>query len=184
MKTLLCTLVLSSALVLAQGTTLNTPVTFLPPVNGNPTSAWSWTSATDAFPCVALIPPSVANPFTCFDVNGNFTIDEGKGPVIFGQQGPPGLNGAPGPPGPQGIQGDAGPTGPTGPTGSQGAQGNPGPTGPAGPQGKIGATGAAGPQGPTGPQGPAGTMPSSCTVTMTWTNGAKTKGTATFSNCK
>lgn len=159
-------LVFLASLAHGQGTTLNGPVTVLPAPGQSPTSTISFTSATDALPCAPVVPPSIATPSLCFDANGVMTVDIGQGPVEQGKQGPPGVNGATGPQGPMGPQGDSGPTGPTGPAGPQGAQG------------------VAGAQGPTGPQGPAGKMPSSCTVTMTWSNNQKTKGTATFSNCK
>lgn len=155
-------IVFVTCLAHGQGTTINGPVTFVPPANGSPTTSITATAATDAFPC-GLFPASASNPVICIDAFDNLTVDSGSGPVILGKQGPPGVSGATGPQGPQGPQGDAGPTGPTGPAGPQGAQGI---------------------QGPPGPQGPKGTMPSSCTISVSWTNNQKTKGTATFSNCK
>jgi hypothetical protein len=156
-------LCLFSAFARGQGTTLNGPVTILPATGQSPTSTISFTSATDALPCVPVVKPSVADPSLCFDASGNLTVDIGGGPVILGQKGDPGVNGATGPQGPIGPQGNSGPTGPEGPTG------------PAGPTGA---------QGPIGPTGATGKMPSSCTVTMNWNNQQKTRGTATFSGCK
>lgn len=126
----------------------------------SPTTAVVFLSATDASPCPK---GAVGSPSVCFSPQDQLTVDVGSGPVVLGQQGPPGANGATGPVGPKGPQGDAGPTGLTGPVG---------------PAGPTGATG------PMGPQGPTGKMPTSCTVSMSWSNQSKTRGTATFSNCK
>lgn len=144
------------------------PFYVIPQPGMTPTTTIQFTAATPTNPCPAGV-GTATSPVVCIDSN-YLKIDSGSGYSLeVGPAGPPGPAGSPG------AQGPAGPTGPSGPPGASG------PTGPAGPQGIAGA---AGPTGPQGPQGPAGKMPSSCTVTLTWSNFNKTKGTATFSNCK
>jgi hypothetical protein len=100
--------------------------------------------------------------------------------VILGQQGEPGLNGKDGTNGKDGATGSAGlaasvsvGTVTTLPPGSKATVTNSGTFSDAVFNFGI-------PQGAT----TASVMPKSCTVAMSWSNQSKTRGTATFSNCK
>lgn len=105
------------------GTQCQGPVNVVPGKTGSPTTAFTFTAATDANPCLHGTP---TQPSMCFDQSDNLTVDIGTGAVILGQQGPPGVNGQPGPPG---VPGPVGAQGPIGPAGVQGIQGAPGANG-------------------------------------------------------
>jgi hypothetical protein len=131
------------------------PLYVVPQPGATPTTTIAFVAATAENPC----PPGVgtlAAPVICIS-SGNILVDSGSG-----------------------YMAQVGPAGATGPAGANGA------TGPAGPPGAVGATGPVGPRGATGatgPQGPAGTMPKSCTISIIWTNAAKTQGTESYSKC-
>jgi hypothetical protein len=143
----------------------------------SPTTAIVFAAATDANPCPS---GGHGSPSICFNSLDQLTVDNGSGPMVLGQQGEPGVNGK------DGTDGQNGATGPAGlaasvsvgvvttlPPGSKAMVTNSGTLTDAVFNFSI-------------PKGDStvSVMPKTCTLTMSWSNQSKTKGTATFSNCK
>lgn len=140
MKTIFIICSLLSACALGQ-TTLNGPVTIVPPKGGSPTFMLDITPATAQFPCIAL--PAGSGFYRFCGQNGSVTLDIGNGQGGSDLRGPKGDKGDTGAQGPQGSPGQTviGPTGPQGLTGPSGIQGPQGIAGQAGPQGIQGIAG-------------------------------------------
>lgn len=121
MKTILITLLLAVSACFAFGqTTLNGPVTIVPPKGGSPTFILDLVPAAPNFPCVA----APAGYYAICGQSNAITVDfgDGKGFVsLKGDKGDPGAQGPQGSPG----QSVIGPTGPQGLIGATGPAGTP-----------------------------------------------------------